>query len=73
MLTKDGALKVIDFGVSKSANAGQKLTTITGTPSYIAPEVLEGKYDSKCDMWSMGVLLYMLMSGYLPFTGSSKS
>ena len=36
-------------------------------PAYMAPEVLMGKYDTTCDMWSMGVLLYLLMSGYLPF------
>lgn len=46
-----------------------KLKTVAGTPYYMAPEVLEGHYDYKCDIWSLGVLLYVFMSGYLPFQG----
>ena len=45
----------------------KKLKTIAGTPYYMAPEVHQGQYDSKCDTWSLGVLLYVFMSGYLPF------
>jgi len=41
--------------------------SITGTPYYMAPEVFDEKYNSKCDIWSLGVLLYVFMSGYLPF------
>lgn len=43
------------------------LKTVLGTPYYMAPEVLEGNYDNKCDIWALGVLLYVFMSGYLPF------
>ena len=51
----------------------KKLQTIAGTPYYMGPEVLDGKYDQKCDTWSLGVLLYVFMSGYLPFQGESRN
>ena len=49
------------------------MKTIAGTPYYMAPEVLDGQYDSKCDTWSLGVLLYVFMSGYLPFQGENRN
>ena len=49
------------------------MKTIAGTPYYMAPEVLEGLYDAKCDTWSLGVLLYVFMSGYLPFQGKNRA
>ena len=62
-------VKIVDFGFSRKVEKNNHMKTITGTPYYMAPEVLDGDYDSKCDTWSLGVLLYMLMSGYLPFNG----
>jgi len=67
MLSISGELKIIDFGLSKIQEGTKKLKTIAGTPYYMAPEVLDGKYDSKVDIWSLGVMLYVFMSGYLPF------
>lgn len=47
--------------------------TIAGTPYFIAPEVLNGDYGKECDIWSLGVVLYMLISGRYPFEGSGRS
>ena len=73
MLSSNGELKLIDFGLSKRQDGNKKLKTIAGTPYYMAPEVLDGQYDSKCDTWSLGVLLYVFMSGYLPFQGENRN
>jgi calcium-dependent protein kinase len=63
-------LKLVDFGLSnKFSNKFEKLHSTVGTPFYIAPEVLKGNYDSKCDMWSVGVILFILLSGDIPFYG----
>jgi len=68
MIGADNEIKLIDFGLSKiDKSKNQHLTTIAGTPYYMAPEVLEGDYNNKCDIWSLGVLMYVLLSGYLPF------
>ena len=73
MLAANDELKLIDFGLSKRQDGNKKLKTIAGTPYYMAPEVLEDQYDSKCDTWSLGVLLYVFMSGYLPFQGDNRN
>jgi len=64
---KDAQLKVIDFGTSRQfdLSMNQKL----GTAYYIAPEVIKGEYNEKCDVWSCGVILYILLCGYPPFNG----
>ena len=66
---ENNPLKVIDFGLSQTFNPKKKLSSKVGTPYYISPEILEGNYTEKCDIWSAGVILYTLLSGELPFNG----
>ena len=64
-------IKVIDFGLSQPYGAGPMLQQC-GTPYYIAPEVFKGGYDEKCDMWSVGVILFLTVSGRPPFWGANR-
>ncbi|ESN90587.1 hypothetical protein HELRODRAFT_108666 [Helobdella robusta] len=64
----DAKLKLTDFGFAKVTNAHKSLQTPCYTPYYVAPEVLgPEKYDKSCDMWSLGVITYILICGYPPF------
>lgn len=65
-------IKLIDFGISVKYEKNTKLREKTGTILYIAPEVIQGCYDQRCDIWSCGVLLYTMLCGQPPFTGSSR-
>lgn len=76
LLDENGNLKVSDFGLSALAESKHQdglLHTTCGTPAYVAPEVINRKgYDgSKADIWSCGVILYVLLAGYLPFHDSN--
>ena len=64
-------IKIIDFGASSLFEPQQQLEKKTGTSLYVAPEVLDQSYNEKCDVWSCGVILYMLLSGFPPFNGHS--
>ena len=66
----DNCLKIIDFGTSVINSGHEVLTQTHGTSYYIAPEVLNNKYNEKCDVWSIGVMLYILLSGKPPFDGA---
>jgi len=73
LLTKKDALeiKLADFGLSK-VYTGEAMQTACGTPYYVAPEILIGDgYNKKIDTWAAGVLLYVLLSGRLPFSGET--
>eukprot|EP00913_Durusdinium_trenchii_P027511 g25801.t1 len=66
-------IKIGDLGLACQFKEGQVLTTKAGTPYYVAPQVLTGKYDAKCDLWSCGIIMYVLLCGYPPFTGASDA
>merc|ERR1719343_855684 len=64
-------LKVVDFGFARDWRPGQVLTTQVGTPYYISPQVLDASYDNKSDIWSCGVIMYILLVGHPPFVGKT--
>ncbi len=70
MICENGYLKLIDMGICKKLNnkTCRKTFTIIDTPNYMAPEILSGKdYNYSVDVWSLGVVLYEFMAGYVPF------
>lgn len=70
----ESPIKLIDFGLSIRHNAAETdepLATPVGTSYYMAPELLDGKYDRSCDLWSIGVIAYLMLSGRPPFNGPS--
>ena len=64
-------IKIIDFGTAKIFKKSKNERTVVGSSYYIAPEVLKQKYNEKCDTWSVGVILYMLIVGRAPFDGKT--
>ncbi|SBS80526.1 calcium-dependent protein kinase 1, putative [Plasmodium ovale] len=64
-------IKIVDFGLSSFFSKDYKLRDRLGTAYYIAPEVLKKKYNEKCDVWSCGVIMYILLCGYPPFGGQN--
>lgn len=72
MYGSDGQIKLVDFGFA-IVQHGKGKQDVCGTPYYLAPEVLSGKYGKECDIWSTGVTLYQLLTGQYPFEGMSRS
>lgn len=71
---EDSPIKIIDFGLSRHNDANQGIMkTKVGTPYYVAPEVLRREYTKSCDIWSIGVITYILLCGYPPFYGDSDA
>ena len=64
-------VKIIDFGTSGKLKNGEMFNLTVGTPLYVSPEVLKNKYNEKCDMWSCGVIMYMMLCGQPPFKGET--
>jgi calcium-dependent protein kinase len=72
MITDDNIIKLIDFGLSKTANKEELMKSMSGTPYYMAPEVFdEDNYGPEVDLWSLGVVLFTCLGGYRPFVGKN--
>ncbi|XP_074472838.1 cGMP-dependent protein kinase 1-like [Sebastes fasciatus] len=71
ILDRQGYAKLVDFGFAKKVGLGKKTWTFCGTPEYVAPEIILNKgHDSSADCWSLGILVFELLSGSPPFSGS---
>lgn len=68
-------VKIIDFGLARHFDKRQdvSMSTVVGTPYYIAPETLRKDYDESCDLWSVGIIAYILLCGYPPFNGADNA
>lgn len=80
LIDTKGTIKIADFGLSNTIQFGKKMNTSCGTPSYIAPEIVRGDFGknseskssgAECDIWSLGVILYCMICGFLPFQASN--
>ncbi|KAL2549125.1 Calcium-dependent protein kinase 1 [Forsythia ovata] len=69
---EESLLKTIDFGLSIFFKPGEKFTDVVGSPYYVAPEVLRKRYGPEADVWSAGVIVYILLSGVPPFWAENE-
>eukprot|EP00163_Fabomonas_tropica_P026691 TRINITY_DN5012_c0_g1_i1.p1 TRINITY_DN5012_c0_g1~~TRINITY_DN5012_c0_g1_i1.p1 ORF type:complete len:725 (-),score=141.90 TRINITY_DN5012_c0_g1_i1:112-2286(-) len=75
LVTESKDIKLLDFGMCNVVKAGQLMSTSCGSPSYVAPEILTGKSYSgpEVDIWSLGVILYAMTCGYLPYEDENQA
>jgi len=66
-------VKIADFGLSRIRDEAVNNMTLAGTPSYMAPEISKGKYDEKCDLYSLGVMIFQLCTKRYPLTPKDKN
>jgi tRNA A-37 threonylcarbamoyl transferase component Bud32 len=69
---QESNLQLLDFNLARRFHPGEVLLSKVGTPYYMSPETLRGRYDHRSDLWSVGVLMYFLLAGYKPFTGGDE-
>jgi len=74
LLEDSNKIKIVDFGLSNTYKDDETLKTACGSPCYAAPEMISGRhYDGmKADIWSIGIILYAMLCGYLPFEVLNK-
>jgi calcium-dependent protein kinase len=71
-LEQNNFVKIIDFGTARKFTKGKKLRQVIGTPFYMAPEIFnEKKYNEKADIWSLGIVMYILLTGKAPYFGNN--
>lgn len=71
LLDTSGFIKLVDFGFAKEIGHGRKTWTFCGTPEYVAPEIILNRgHDLSCDLWSLGILMFELLTGNPPFSGA---
>ena len=74
LVDKNYNLKISDFGLAKSCESNTLLDTICGSPMYMAPEIMKyRKYDTKADLWSLGIIFYQMLTGKTPYTANSHA
>jgi len=69
---QESHLKVVDFGLARTFRKGDSFKTRAGTYLYVAPEVVNGYYDERCDLWSCGIIIYAMLSGSPPWEGEAE-
>ena len=68
MVGTDGYLKIVDFGIAKSLSSNEFSNTVVGAPAYFAPELVKGElYNKTADFWAVGIIMYQMLTGVLPF------